>query len=96
MQEKNGNKRFTTFPTMTNMEKYITDNRDRIPENSSEFFLSLGKGLKTKFLHSMARFLRTLSINMRNLKGLKNDVFYIEIFPADEAVARRCFINKVS
>ena len=37
MQATNGNKRYTTFPTMINMnEKHIIDNRDKIPENSNE------------------------------------------------------------
>ena len=73
MQVINGNKKFTTFPTMTNMKKHVIDNRDRVPENSNEFLRSLVKSLKIKFLHSMARSMRMLSIKARNLKGLKND-----------------------
>ena len=40
-----------------------------------------------------------LSIKIRNLKGLKNDIFNqqsLRIFPVDEAVTRWCFIKKVS
>ena len=75
MRVINGNKKFTTFPTMTNMKKDVINNRDRIPENSNEFLRSLVKSLKIKFLHSMARSMRMLSIKARNLKGLKNDIF---------------------
>ena len=56
-------------------EKHIIDNRDKIPENSNEFLLSLVKSLKIKFLQSMARSMRMLSIKMRKLKGLKKDIF---------------------
>ena len=67
-------KRFT-FPTMTNMKKIslITD-IDSL-RTFNEFFRSLVKSLKIKFLHSMTRFMRMLSIKMRDLKGLKNDIF---------------------
>ena len=75
MRVINGNKKFTTCPTMTNMKKHVIDNRDRIPENSNEFLRSLVKRLKIKFLHSMARSMRMLSIKVRNRKGLKNDIF---------------------
>ena len=60
---------------MTNMKKHVIYNRDRIPENSNEFLRSLVKRLKIKFLHSMARSMRMLSIKVRNRKGLKNDIF---------------------
>ena len=75
MRVINGNKKFTTFPTMTNMKKDVINNRDRIPENSNEFLRSLVKSLKIKFLHSMARSIRMLSIKIRKRKGLKNDIF---------------------
>ena len=75
MRVINGNKKFTTFPTMTNMKKDVINNRDRIPENSNEFLRSLVKSLKIKFLHSMAKSIRMLSIKIRNRKGLKNDIF---------------------
>ena len=75
MRVINGNKKFTTCPTMTNMKKHVIDNRDRIPENSNEFLRYLVKRLKIKFLHSMTRSMRMLSIKVRNRKGLKNDIF---------------------
>ena len=75
MRVINGHKKFTTFPTMTNMKKDVINNRDRIPENSNEFLRSLVKSLKIKFLHSMAKSIRMLSIKIRNRKGLKNDIF---------------------
>ena len=53
----------------------MIDNRDKIPENSNEFLRSLVKRLKIKFLHSMPRSMRMLSIKMKNLKVLKNDIF---------------------
>ena len=74
MQKTNVNKRFATFPTMIKHEKHI-DNRAKISENSDEFLRSLVKSLKTKFLHTMKRFMRMLSFKMRNLRGLKNDIF---------------------
>ena len=52
------------------------DNKDRIPETSNQFFRSLVKILKIKFLNSMKSSMRMLSIKTRNLKGLKNDIFY--------------------
>ena len=52
------------------------DNRDKISENSNEFLYYLLKSLKIKFLHSMTRSMRMQLIKMRNLKGLKNDIFY--------------------
>ena len=58
-----------------NHEKRTIDNRDKIPENSNEFLRSLVKSLKIKFLHSMTKSIRMLSIKMENLNGLKNDIF---------------------
>ena len=74
MQITNVKKRFTIFPTMIKLEKHI-DNRAKISENSDEFLRSLVKRLKIKFLHPMKRSMRMLSFDMRNLKGLKNDIF---------------------
>ena len=54
MQITNVNKIFTAFPTMI---KHI-DNRAKIYKNSDEFFRSLVKRLKIKFLHPMKRSLR--------------------------------------
>ena len=59
---------------MIKLEKHI-DNRAKISENSDEFLRSLVKRLKIKFLHPMKRSMRMLSFDMRNLKGLKNDIF---------------------
>ena len=69
------NKKFTTFPTMIKLEKYI-DNRAKISENSDEFLRCLVKSLKIKFLHPMKRSMGILSFKIRNLIGLKNDIFY--------------------
>ena len=74
MQITNVKKRFTTFPTMIKLEKHI-DNRAKISENSDEFLHTLVKRLKIKFLHPMKRSMRMLSFDMRNLRGLKNDIF---------------------
>ena len=49
--------------------------RAKIPENSDEFLRSLVKGLNIKFLHPMKRSVRMLSFKMRNLRGVKNDIF---------------------
>ena len=59
---------------MIKHEKRI-DNRANISENSDEFLRSLVKSLKIKFLHPMKRSVRMLSFKMRNLGGLKNDMF---------------------
>ena len=59
---------------MIKLEKHI-DNRVKISENSDEFLRSLVKSLKIKFLHSMERSMRMLSFKMRNLRGLKSDIF---------------------
>ena len=58
-----------------NHEKRTIDNRDKIPENSNEFLCSLVKSLKIKFLHSLTKSIRMLSIKVENLNGLKNDIF---------------------
>ena len=52
------------------------NNRAKISGNSDEFLCSLVKRLKIKFLHPMKRSMRMLSFKMRNLRGLKNDIFY--------------------
>ena len=44
-------------------------------ENSNDFFRSLVKCLKVKFLHPMRRSMRMLSFKMRNFKEMKNDIF---------------------
>ena len=77
IQVRNGNKRFTTFPTMSNTKNIslITEIKYKMPENSNEYLRSFVKGLKIKFVHSMARSMGMLSIKMRALKGLKNDIF---------------------
>ena len=59
---------------MIKLEKHI-DNRAKISENSDEFLHTLVKRLKIKFLHPMKRSMRMLSFDMRNLRGLKNDIF---------------------
>ena len=69
------NKRFRTFPNNDELQKHIIDNRDKIPETSNEFRRSLIKILKIKFLHSMTRSMRMLSIKMRNFKELENYIF---------------------
>ena len=74
MQIINVNKGLTTLPTITKHEKNI-DNRAKISENSNEYLRSLVKILKIKFLHPVKRSMRMLSFKMRNLKGLKNDIF---------------------
>ena len=74
MQTENVNKRFTTFPTMIKHEKHIIDNRAKISESSDEFLHSSVKYLKIMVLHPMRRSIRMLSIKMKNLKGLKNDI----------------------
>ena len=53
----------------------ITEIKYKMPENSNEYLRSFVKGLKIKFVHSMARSMGMLSIKMRALKGLKNDIF---------------------
>ena len=74
MQITNVSKIFTTFPTIIKHEKHI-NNRAKIYENSDEFLRSLVKSLKLKFVHPMKRSMRMLSFRMRNLRGLKNDIF---------------------
>ena len=74
MQITNVNKIFTTFPTIIKHEKHI-NNRAKISENSDEFLRSLVKSLKIKFVHPMKRSVRMLPFSMRNLRGLKNDIF---------------------
>ena len=59
---------------MIKHEKHI-DNRAKIAEDSDEFLRSSVKSLKIKFLHPMKRCVRMLSFKMRNLRGLKNDIF---------------------
>ena len=59
---------------MIKHEKHI-DNRAKISENSDGFLRSLVKSLKIKFLHPMKSSMRMLSFKMRNLRGLKNDIF---------------------
>ena len=81
---------------MITLEKPI-DNRAKISGNSDEFLRSLVKSLKIKFLHPMKRSMRMLSFKMRNLRGLKNDIFTSnrEDFSSrqhSEAVTRKCFI----
>ena len=71
----NVNKRFTNFRTMIKHEKHIIDNRRNISENSNEFLCFSVKSLKIKFLHPIRRSMRMLSFKMRNLRGLKNDIF---------------------
>ena len=51
------------------------NNRAKISENSDEFLRSLVKSLKIKFVHPMKRSVRMLSFSMRNLRGLKTDIF---------------------
>ena len=51
------------------------DNRDKIPEKSNEFLGILEERFKIKFLYSMTRSMRILSLKIRNLKRLKNDIF---------------------
>ena len=63
------------FQQWQTWKTYIIDNRDKISENSNEFLRSLMKSLKVKYLHSMTMSMRMLLIKMRNLKGLKNDIF---------------------
>ena len=75
MQVTNGSKRFKTFPTMTNMKNISLITEIKFLRTLNEFICSLVKGLKIKFLHSMAKSMRMLSIKMINLKGLKNDIF---------------------
>ena len=60
---------------MIKHKKHIIDNRANVSENSNEFFRSLVKSLKIKFLHPMRRSMRMLLLKMRNLKRLKNDIF---------------------
>ena len=67
MQITNVNKRFTTSPTVIKHEKHI-DNREN-------FIRSVVKSLKVKFLHPVKRSMRMLLFKMRNLRGLKNDIF---------------------
>ena len=43
-------------------------------KNSNDFFRSLVKCLKVKFLHPMRRSMRMLSFKMRNFKEMKNDI----------------------
>ena len=59
---------------MIKLEKHI-DNKAKISENSDEFLRSLVKSLKIKFLHPIKRPMRMLSFKIRNLRGLKNDIF---------------------
>ena len=70
----NVNKRFTNFPTMIKHEKHIIDNRAKISD-SNEFLCFSVKSLKIKFLYPIRRSTRMLSFKMRNLRGLKNDIF---------------------
>ena len=74
MQITNVNQRFATFPTMIKHGKHI-DNRAKISKNSDEFLWSLVKSLKIKFLHPINTSIRMLSFKMKNLKGLKKDIF---------------------
>ena len=99
IQKTNVNKRFATFPTMIKHEKHI-DNRAKTSENSDEFLRSLAKSLKIKFLYPLKRSMRMLSFKMRNLRGLKNDIFYQQsrgffLSPAFRSSRRRCFIKKL-
>ena len=57
------------------MNNLSNNNKDKIIESSNEFLCSLVKRLQIKFLHSMGRSMRMLSIKKRNLKGLQNDMF---------------------
>ena len=59
---------------MIKLEKHI-DNKAKISENSDEFLRSLAKSLKIKFLHPVKRPMTMLSFKIRNLRGLKNDIF---------------------
>ena len=99
IQKTNVNKRFATFPTMIKHEKHI-DNRAKTSENSDEFLRSLVKSLKIKFLYPLKRSMRMLSFKMRNLRGLKNDIFDQQsrgffLSPAFRSSRRRCFIKKL-
>ena len=66
-------KRLTNFPTMIKHEKHI-DNRAKNSENSDEFFRSLVKRSKIKFLHPIKRSVRMFLFKMKNLRGLNNDI----------------------
>ena len=100
MQITNVNKRFTTFATTIKHLKHI-DNRTKNSENSDEFLRSFVKSLKIKFLHPMKRSARMVSLKMRKLKGLKNDIFDQQSRGSflssafRSALARRCFTKKL-
>ena len=61
------------FQQWSNMKNI--DNRAKISENSDGIFRFLVKSLKIKFLRRMKSSMRMLFFKMRNLRGLKNDIF---------------------
>ena len=84
---------------MIKHEKHI-DNRAKTSENSHEFLRSSVKCLKIKFLHPIKRFMRMLLLKMRNLRGLKKDVFDQQSRGFFQSSAfrsrhRMCFIKKL-
>ena len=87
------------FQQWSNM-KNIFDNRAKTSENSDEFLRSLVKSLKIKFLYPLKRSMRMLSFKMRNLRGLKKDIFDQQsrgffLSPLFRSSRRRCFIKKL-
>ena len=78
---------------MIKHEKHI-DNRENTSDNFHEFLRSLVKRLKIKFLHSMKRSMRMLSLKIISFKMTSNHEDFSSRQRSEEVAL--CFIKKLA